>query len=101
MFEYVLRIEGLVDRFPNTTIWRMYDEEFCQAKPQKPWLEWHELNQSVIDSVTEEHRAWAKHNCQESPNSILYENVCFTGQKVFIKMLSYKHSKRQAGYIGY
>ncbi len=57
MFEYVLRIEGLVDRFPNTVIWSMYDEEFRWAKPQKPWLYWHELSQMVLDSVCEEHRA--------------------------------------------
>ncbi len=29
----------------------------------------------------------------ESPNSILFENVYFSDQKVLIKMLSYKHSK--------
>ncbi len=31
----------------------------------------------------------------ESPNSILYENVCFADGKVLIKMLSYKHSKEK------
>ncbi len=66
MFEYVLRVEGLVNRFPNTVIWRMYDEEFRRAKPSKPWLEWHKLSQSVLDSVCEEHRAWVKHNRQDS-----------------------------------
>ncbi len=64
MFNYVLRIEDLVERFPNTIIWRLYDEEFRWAKPTRPWYLWHEINQGVLDSVCEEHRAWLKHNRQ-------------------------------------
>ncbi len=68
MFEYVLRIEGLVDRFPNTMIWRLYDKECHRAKPQRPSLEWHQIDQAVLDSAMEEHRAWAKNNRQENHN---------------------------------
>ncbi|MCP4263522.1 MAG: hypothetical protein GY774_39350 [Planctomycetes bacterium] len=56
----------MAERFPNTVIWRKYDEEFRRAKPTKPWYLWHEVNQVVLDSVCEEHRAWLKHNRQNS-----------------------------------
>ncbi len=74
MFEYVLRIEGLVDRFLNTMIWRLYDEEFHQAKPQRPWLHWHEIDQKVLDCITEEHRVWAKNRRDENQNQNQNQN---------------------------
>ncbi len=51
MLAYQNKIYSFQKRYPNTLVWRMYDEEFRKLKVSNPSLEWHTTHQDALDGV--------------------------------------------------
>ena len=51
VFTYIQRIMSLSRTYPNTYIWRLYDERFRRVKQFSRHLPWHLIDQNILQEV--------------------------------------------------